>query len=141
MAIEEKKWQDLMIDVRNEAIMQGASLYLLLRRVLLAGVGAVALSMDEAQALVDKLAERGEIAEADAYKLVQDLKERVKTGETEIQKAGQQGARQAEDLIEERISAVLNHMNVPSKRDIDQLNRQIELLSAKIDSLRERNRS
>jgi poly(hydroxyalkanoate) granule-associated protein len=139
---EERDWQDQMkevaIDVRNEAIMQGASLYMLARRVLLAGLGAVALSMEEAQAFVDKLVERGEIAEADAQRLLQDFRERARKQEVQIQKAGGEGAKQAENMIESQITTVLNRMNVPTKRDIDQLSTQIELLSAKIDALRGR---
>jgi poly(hydroxyalkanoate) granule-associated protein len=142
MAGEEKDWQEQMkemaIDVRNEAIMQGASLYLLARRVLLAGLGAVALTTEEAQAFVDKLVERGEIAEADAQKLIQDFRDRLKKRETQIQNAGGEGIKGAGNLLDEQITAVLNRMNVPTKRDIDQLSKQIELLSAKIDSLRQR---
>ena len=142
MTEENKNWQEQMkdkaIDVRNEAIMQGASLYLLARRVLLAGLGAMALTVEEAQAFVDKLVERGELAEADAQKLIQDFRERAKSQETQIQNAGQQGVKQAETLLEEQITAVLNRMNVPTKRDIDQLSQQIEMLSAKIDALRNR---
>jgi poly(hydroxyalkanoate) granule-associated protein len=139
---EEREWQEQMkevaIDVRNEAIMQGASLYMLARRVLLAGLGAVALSMEEAQAFVDKLVERGEIAEADAQRLLQDFRERAKKQEVQIQKASGESAKQAENMIESQVTTVLNRMNVPTKRDIDQLSTQIELLSAKIDSLRGR---
>lgn len=142
MTEENKDWQEQMkemaIDVRNEAIMQGASLYLLARRVLLAGLGAVALSMEEAQAFVDKLVERGEIAEADAQRLIQDFRERAKKQGEQISSVGEEGAKQAENVVEAQITAVLNRMNVPTKRDIDQLSTQIELLSAKIDSLRGR---
>lgn len=144
MTDEERDWQEqikeMAIDVRNEAIMQGASLYLLARRVLLAGLGAVALSTEEAQAFVDKLVERGEIAEADAQKLIQDFRDRLKRQERGLQNAGSEGSKAAGSLVEEQISAVLNRMNVPTKRDIDQLSQQIEQLSAKIDSLRERGR-
>lgn len=118
--------------------MQGASLYLLARRVLLAGLGAVALSAEEAQAFVDKLVERGEIAEADAQRLIQDFRERAKKQGAQISNAGEEGAKQAENVVETQITAILNRMNVPTKRDIDQLSRQIELLSAKIDALRGR---
>ncbi|MCB0115928.1 MAG: phasin family protein [Caldilineaceae bacterium] len=139
MSEEERNWQEQMkdkvIDVRNEAIMQGASLYLLARRVLLAGLGAVALTAEEAQAFVDKLVERGEIAEADAQKLIEDFRERMKKSESQVQQAGGEGAKQIENILEDQIGAVLNRMNVPSKREIDQLSKQIEALSAKIDAL------
>jgi poly(hydroxyalkanoate) granule-associated protein len=142
MAKEDKEWQEQMkefaIDVRNEAIMQGASLYLLARRVLLAGLGAVALSAEEAQAFVDKLVERGELAEVEAQKLIQDFQERLKQRESQIQNVGEKGAQQAGSIFEEQVAAMLHRMNVPSKRDIDQLSRQIEMLNAKIDALRDR---
>jgi poly(hydroxyalkanoate) granule-associated protein len=141
MSEEEREWQEQMrefaIDVRNEAIMQGASLYLLARRVLLAGMGAVALTAEEAQAFVDKLVERGELAEVEAQKLIQDFQERLKQRESQIQRAGELGAEQAGSMVEDQIAALLHRMNVPSKRDIDQLSKQIEMLNAKIDALRE----
>src|SRR5689334_19341219 len=40
-----------------------------LRKLLLAGIGAVALSRDETESFVNKLVERGEIAQKDAEKL------------------------------------------------------------------------
>jgi poly(hydroxyalkanoate) granule-associated protein len=142
MSEEEREWQEQMrefaIDVRNEAIMQGASLYLLARRVLLAGMGAVALTAEEAQAFVDKLVERGELAEVEAQKLIQDFQERLKQRESQIQRAGEQGAQQAGSMVEDQIAAMLHRMNVPTKRDIDQLSQQIEMLNAKIDAMRER---
>lgn len=143
MSEEDRNWQEQMkdkvIDVRNEAIMQGASLYLLARKVLLAGLGAVALTAEEAQAFVDKLVERGEIAEADAQKLLEDFRDRLKKNETQVQKASGAGMKQVENVMEEQIGAVLNRMNVPNKRDIDALSEQIEALSAKIDALHKRN--
>jgi poly(hydroxyalkanoate) granule-associated protein len=142
MSEEEREWQEQMkefaIDVRNEAIMQGASLYLLARRVLLAGMGAVALTAEEAQAFVDKLVERGELAEVEAQKLIQDFQERLKQRESQIQRAGELGAGQAGSMVEGQIAAILHRLNVPSKRDIDQLSQQIEMLNAKIDAMRER---
>jgi len=143
MSEEERNWQEEMkekvIDVRNEAIMQGASLYLLARRVLLAGLGAVALTAEEAEAFVDKLVERGEIAEVEAQKLIEDFRARMKKNESKMQRAGGEGVKQVENMLEEQVGAVLNRMNVPTKRDIDQLSAQIEQLSAKIDTLRQRN--
>lgn len=43
------------------------------RKILLAGVGATVLAQDEISDFVDRLVERGEIAEQDARKLVQEV--------------------------------------------------------------------
>lgn len=141
MTEKERTFQDQMkdtvIDVRNEAIMQSASLYLLARKVLLAGLGAMALSVEEAQAFVDKLVERGEIAEADAQKLIQDFRERAEQQGEKLNQASEKKARQAEDVVEERIRKALDKMDVPTKRDVDQLSAQISELNQKIDALRQ----
>lgn len=65
---------DALVDVRNEAIVQTANLYILGRKVVLIGIGMTFLGVDTAQAFVVRAVERGEMAEADAQKLVADLR-------------------------------------------------------------------
>jgi polyhydroxyalkanoate synthesis regulator phasin len=92
------------------------------RKVLLAGIGAVALAQDELEEFVDKLVERGEIAEKDARKLLREATEkRRKSAETEIDK---------------RLEDVLEQLNVPSKADIDALSHKIVALTHKVDELK-----
>lgn len=139
--------KETIIDVRNEAIVQSANLYLLARKVLLAGMGAVALSMEEAQEFVEKLVERGEIAEADAQKLMQELRKRAQRSEKEAVKATKKAekvtkkttekvAKKAEGALEETVETVLKSLNVPSKSDVDTLSKKISELSRKVDALR-----
>ena len=135
--------KETVIDVRNEAIVQSANLYLLARKVLLAGVGAVALTMEEAQEFVEKLVERGEIAETDAQKLMQELRKRARRGEKEVTKAAQKAekdtksaVKKAEGALEDTVESVLKGLNVPSKSDVDALSKKIGELSRKVDALR-----
>jgi polyhydroxyalkanoate synthesis regulator phasin len=46
------------------------------RMVLLAAVGAVSLAQDEMNGFVDRLVERGEMAEVDARKLMREIREK-----------------------------------------------------------------
>jgi poly(hydroxyalkanoate) granule-associated protein len=96
-----------------------------LRRVLLASVGAVALTLDEIEHFVDKLVERGEIAEHDAKKLVKELSEKrkKKTGE-------------AEELTTKRLHELLDRMDIPTKADISALSDKISTLGKKVDELK-----
>lgn len=66
--VEQLKEQldELVINVRNEAIVQTANLYILGRQALLAGLGLGALTLEAAHAFLERAVERGEIAEADA---------------------------------------------------------------------------
>ncbi len=96
------------------------------RKVLLAGMGAVALAQDEVEAFVNKLIERGEIAEKDGKNLIDDLREKRK-----------KETKKAEKEVNKRIEEVLERLNVPSKADIEALNQKIATLTEKIDELKE----
>jgi polyhydroxyalkanoate synthesis regulator phasin len=91
------------------------------RKVVLAGIGAVALAQDEVEDFVNKLVERGEIAEKDARKLLREVTDRRR--------------RSAEKEMDRRLDDVLERMNVPSKADIDALGHKITALSRKVDVL------
>jgi polyhydroxyalkanoate synthesis regulator phasin len=107
-AVEEKKGRN--------------ALYQAARKVLLASMGAVALAQEEAEDFVNKLVERGEIAERDAKKLMQEMVDKRR-------KVSQGG-------LEKRIEDILDRMNVPTKSDIEQLSAKITALSHKIDELK-----
>lgn len=95
------------------------------RKVLLAGIGAVALGKEEIEDFVDKLIERGEIAEKDGRKLVREVLERRK-----------KDAEKAEDEITKRVEGVMERMNVPTVVDIEALSEKISALSKKVDELK-----
>ncbi len=135
--------KETVIDVRNEAIVQSANLYILARKVLLAGMGAVVLTIEEAQEFVEKLVERGEIAETDAQKLMQEVRKRAQRSEKEATKAAKKAekktkgaVKKAEGALEETVEGVLKGLNVPSKSDVDALSKKISDLSRKVDALR-----
>jgi poly(hydroxyalkanoate) granule-associated protein len=95
------------------------------RKVLLAGIGAVALAQDEIEDFVEKLVERGEIAEKDGKKLVREVMDKRKK-ETE----------KAEDTLGKRVEEILDRMNVPTKHDIEALSDKITALTKKVDELK-----
>jgi hypothetical protein len=75
--VEQLKEQmdELLINVRNEAIVQTANLYILGRQALLAGLGLGVLTLEAAQAFLQRAVERGEIAEADAEVMLARMRE------------------------------------------------------------------
>lgn len=110
--------------VHEEAKSRPAPLLDIARKVLLAGVGAAALAGDEIEEFVDRLVERGEIAERDGRKLVKDVLERRK-----------QSSR-FEERIDRQIEQFVSRLNVPTKADVDALSSRIADLSKKIDVLK-----
>jgi polyhydroxyalkanoate synthesis regulator phasin len=105
--------------------MEGSPLFDAAHKVLLAGIGAVALAQDEIEEFVNRLVERGEIAEKDGRKLVRDVLEKRK-----------KEAKKAEDEMDKRIEDLLNRMNVPTKSDIEALSAKIVALTKKVDELK-----
>jgi poly(hydroxyalkanoate) granule-associated protein len=95
------------------------------RRVLLASIGAVALAQDEIEDFVDRLIERGEIAEKDGRKLVKEVMDRRR-----------KDAEKAEDEMGKRVEEVLDRMNVPTKADIEALSDKISALTKKVEDLK-----
>jgi len=97
----------------------------MLRKVLLATIGAAAIAQEEVEALVNKLIERGEIAEKDGKSLIHEMMEKRKSKTEKI-----------EDEVSKNITDVLKKMNIPSKADVEVLNQKINGLSKKIDELK-----
>lgn len=96
------------------------------RKVLLAAVGAAALAQDELEAFVQRLIERGEIAEKDGKKLIEELLERRKKARQEIQrKAGK------------RLNEMFAQLDLPTRQDVEQLQKKIDQLAQKIDELKQ----
>ena len=98
-------------------------------RVLLAGIGAVALAKEDMEDLVGKLVERGEIAEADGRKMMKDVMERRK-------KQASEQTQKAEDVLDRRVEEVMNRMNIPTKDEIEALSAKIAALTKKVDELK-----
>ncbi len=119
MTARAKKTEKEVVGQEHSPLLETA------RKVLLAGVGAVALAQDEIEDFVNKLVERGETAEKDGTKLVRDLREKRK-----------KEAKRTEKELDRRIEELLHRMNVPTKADIEALSAKITALTEKVDELK-----
>lgn len=95
------------------------------RKVILAGIGAVALAQDEIEEFINRLIERGEIAERDGKNLILEAKEKRKKQMEKV-----------DNEISKRIEGILKHLDVPTKTDIQVLSSKVAALSKKIDELK-----
>lgn len=116
------------IEFTEEQIETSGAFLSGVRRVLMAGVGAVVLTQEQIEDFVNKLVERGEIADGDARKLLSDVLERRKS-------ILQGGTKKAEEEYEKRVEGLLSRMNIPTKSEIDSLSATIASLSDKVDKL------
>lgn len=124
--------EEIEVNVRQIDEENGSSTPMneILRRLMLAGVGAVALTRDEIENFVNRLVERGELAQKDGEKIMSEVKERVR------QQRPQMPAVNFGEQLENSLEQFLNRLNVPSKRDIDELSAKIAQLAARVEELR-----
>jgi polyhydroxyalkanoate synthesis regulator phasin len=95
------------------------------RRILLAAIGAAAIAQEEMEDFIKRLVDRGEIAEKEGKKLMNEMlekrKEKRKSFEAEMNK---------------RLHAAADCLDVPSKKDIDELSAKIAELTRKVEELK-----
>jgi len=102
-------------------------------KVLLAGIGAAALAQDEMEDFVNRLIERGEIAEADGKKMLKDvLEKRKKMLSARVEEA----PKKITGDLEKRIEEIMDKMNIPTKDEIEALGAKITALTKKVDELK-----
>jgi poly(hydroxyalkanoate) granule-associated protein len=95
------------------------------RRILLAAIGAVAFAQDEVEEFVNRLVERGEIAEKEGKQLVKEM----------LDKRNEK-RRTVEGEVNKRFHDTMERLNVPSKKDIEELSAKITELTRKVEELK-----
>ncbi|UCH59308.1 MAG: phasin family protein [Anaerolineales bacterium] len=110
---------------RTEKTRHRKPMFNLARHILLAGVGAMALAQDEIEDFVDKLIERGEIAEKEGRSLIQEIKQKR-----------QKRVERAEDDLGRRVEDILARLNIPSKADFETLSKKINTLTKKVEEIK-----
>lgn len=118
------------IEIIEEEVKEGSNTLLeTVRRVLMAGVGAVVLAQEEIEEFVNKLIERGEIAEKDGRKLINEIVDKRK-------KKAQESTQSAQEEVDKRLDGLLDRLNIPTKGDIDALNAKVTELTNKVEDLK-----
>lgn len=89
----------------------------LARKAFTLGLGAIALTKEAAEKLVNELVKKGELGQEEARDLVDDLLERGKKEREEVQK-----------VIRQEMTRVLGELNVPSRDDLLRLEEKVDRL-------------
>ncbi|HEX4966574.1 MAG TPA: phasin family protein [Thermoanaerobaculia bacterium] len=107
-------------------------------RIWLAGLGALAAAEEEGSKLFSKLVDRGRDVEAKGKVEVDKVNEKVRT---EVDKAKAKAESAFEtwgDKLDEKLSAALNRLGVPTRDEIRNLTQRVEELNAKVEQLKPR---
>lgn len=144
---EEIEVQVRQIDEPQTVSPEMAQLNEAVRRTILAGIGMVAVSMEEMDKFIKRMAERGEVAQKDADKIVNQVMEQMRAaqlGSTPMAGVDVEGmqanatatAENVRSSFEGNIEQFLNRLNIPSQRDIDELSARVAQLTARVEELR-----
>jgi polyhydroxyalkanoate synthesis regulator phasin len=113
---------EMLINARNELIVQAANLFMVGQKAVHLGLGAAALTKDEVSELLTRMVERGEIAESDIQKNVDALVERVRTRGEATDAELQEFAQKATVVLKENVHTILATM--PGGQNIEGAVRQ-----------------
>ncbi len=93
-----------------------------IRRTLLAGIGVP----EKVKELVDELVKKGELSKSQGAKLIKEWSDKMSKSGEEISKN-----------ITEVINKTLEKMNIPTRDEVEKLNRKMLSLSARLKKLEE----
>lgn len=95
----------------------------ILRKGLLAGFGM----QEKVRELVDELVEKGELSKSEGAKLVREWSEKAEKSTSEFNKT-----------LTDIITKTMDRMNLPTKDDLDKLDKKVHTLSNRIKKLEEK---
>ena len=105
------------------------------RQVWLAGLGALAKAEKEGSKLFDTLVQRGEELEAQAMQKAEDAVEDLKDRLEGAREGAVNNLNKLEKVFQKRVTRALHRLGVPSREDIQDLARQVNVLQESIKEM------
>ncbi|HOV83902.1 MAG TPA: phasin family protein [Paludibacteraceae bacterium] len=90
----------------------------IIKNAVLAGIGLISLTREKAEEFAKELIKKGELSENEKAKFIKDVLEQSEKSKTEI-----------EEKIEKTVETVMAKMNIPSKKEFEELKKKVEELS------------
>lgn len=99
-----------------------------MKRIMFAGIGAVAMAQEEVEALVKKLVQKGAIAEQEGRKWIKEVVEKkYKETKDRVQSIEKSSLENVEELIKK--------ISLPTKAQFEKLSGEVEELRKKVEEL------
>lgn len=92
----------------------------LIKNVVLTGLGVLFLTREKAENLAKDLIRKGELSETEEAKFVKDLMKKAEKAGGEI-----------EEKIEKTVGKTLKKLNIPTRKDLDEIKQKLDKLSKK----------
>ena len=92
----------------------------LIKDAVLAGLGLLSLTHEKAEKLAKDLIKKGELSETEEAKFIRDLMKRAEKYSSE-----------AEKKIEKTVEKTFKKLNVPTRKDLDEIKEKLDKLTKK----------
>ena len=94
----------------------------LLRRALSLGFGALLVSKDKIEAVVNELVKKGELGQEEGKNLVNELIEK-----------GEASVNEVEGKIEKMVKSVTEKLDLPTRKELNEIKSEIEQIKEKLN--------
>ncbi len=88
-----------------------------IRRITLAGAGLAIMTTEKVQEIMNELVKKGEMTEKEAREAVSEFVEKSKQAKKDL-----------EDKMEQMATGLLNRMNVPTRKEIEEIKERLTRL-------------
>jgi poly(hydroxyalkanoate) granule-associated protein len=106
----------------------GESVFELIQKVILAGIGTASMTKEKVEGLVDELVKRGEVASEERPKIVQDLLARVEDSE-----------RMLEVKVRKSVEEAIGRLGIPTDASLNALSEKVDELAQRMDRMEAQN--
>lgn len=120
--------KDVVCDAEKKVRHEAENWQGQLKRVMLAGLGAVTMAQEEFESFVNKLVEKGEMAEHERKRWVKDFAEKSSKQTKDTLHA-------IEENTVEGLEKLLAKLNIPNKKDMEALTKRIDELHQRVEGL------
>lgn len=93
-----------------------------IKNAVLAGLGLISLTSEKAEEFAKELIKRGELTENEKAKFVKEVLDQSEKTKTEI-----------EQKIEKTVETILSRINIPSRKEFEELKNKVEELSRQVN--------
>ena len=94
----------------------------MIKKSVFAGIGALAMTEDKIQELIDEFVQKGEISEKEGESLVKDLQQALDEQRTKFS-----------NMVNEQVKNVLHELDLVTKNDLTDLEKNLKKEFSKID--------
>ncbi|MCD6163577.1 MAG: hypothetical protein J7K40_14345 [candidate division Zixibacteria bacterium] len=119
---------DIISLKKNESVIEqliikkGAGVMDIMKKLMLAAIGAVHISKEKMEEMFDELVKKGEMTSSEKAEAMKKMAEKIETSSVKVK-----------DVVEKKVNTAVDKINVSGR--IDELNKQVEKLSAKLEEM------